>query len=291
MIKLSFITDEVTQDLSEAIAFARDHDLQGVELRSVDDTPIDEISVRELQEYHQKISAANLQVPNLAGSFYKCDIGNREAIQENFGKLERLCDAADIFGCHYIRGFTFFAPKYKQINPEELTGYFEAPARLLKKRGKVLLLEADPSVNTSNHAAVARLLDLLDHETFGAIYDPGNDIYDPYRERPYPEGYEAVKKYIRHIHIKDAAYDVNGEPKCVKIGSGLVRYPDLLKRLLKDGYGGWLSLETHYRKNVTLTEEQMRNPQGSAFTNGGVEATAESVDAMKMLLTDARKEL
>ena len=61
----------------------------------------------------------------------------------------------------------------------------------------------------------------------GAIFDPGNDVYDELGEVPYPDGYNCVKGYIRHVHIKDAVKNAAGEPECVKIGTGLVRYPEL----------------------------------------------------------------
>lgn len=291
MIRLSFITDEATQDFGEAVEFARRHGLQGLELRSVQDTPVDELDEATLQQFRRVLDEAGLCVPELAGSFYKCDAADASAVKENLHKLERLCNAADILGCRMIRGFAFFAPPAGPLPASELVPFFHEPEKILRRRGKVLLLEADPSVNTSNHRAVAALLKQLDSPCFGAIYDPGNDLYDPLRETPFPDGYEAVRPYLRHVHIKDAVYDEQGQPQCVRTGDGLVPYPALLRRLLEDGYDGWLSLETHYRKNAVLTEQQMRVPQGSAFSSGGMEAAAESAEALRELLRQAREEV
>ena len=86
-----------------------------------------------------------------------------------------------------------------------------------------------------------------------------------------------------HVHIKDA---VRAQPEtyCVKVGTGQVGYPALLRRLAQDGYDGWLSMETHYRKDSRLTEEQLRLPGGAGFSAGGAAATAECIDALKELL-------
>lgn len=289
MVKLSFITDEATQDFQQAVAFAKQHGLQGLELRSVQDTPIDELDKNTLREFRRLLDETGLSVPALAGSFYKCSAGAPQEIEENLKKLSRLCDAADLLGCRFLRGFAFFAPAGGQLPAEELAPFFQRPAQILKERGKTLLLEADPSVNTSNHRAVARLLKLLDPSCFGAIYDPGNDLYDPHREIPFPDGYQAVRPYLRHVHIKDVVYNEAGAPYCVRVGDGKVGYGALLCQLLQDGYDGWLSLETHYRKDIVLTEEQMRTPQGSAFSRGGLEATAESADSLRQLLENAKK--
>ena len=281
-MKLSFITDEATQSFDEALVFAKQYGLQGLELRSVNDLPVDQLGKETLREFKQKLDAEGLTVCSIAGSFYKCSRLDTKSVQAEWEKLKRLCAAAEILDCPVLRGFSFWqeggcAPA------QELVPFYEEPARILREWGKKLLLEADPSVNTTNHRALAGLLRMLDDERFGAIYDPGNDIYDPEGEKPYPDGYEAIAPYMGHIHIKDAVLGVNG-PECVKVGTGLVDYPALLNRLMADGYDGWLSLETHYRKNAALSEEQLRRPQGAGFTAGGWEATAESAAALKELI-------
>lgn len=282
-IKLAFITDEATQDLRQAIAFAREYGLTGVELRSIEDTPIDRISEEKLKIYKQWLDDAELQVCNLASSFFKCAPDQAAA---EYDKLIRLCDAADILGCDTIRGFVFFSDEQGPRITDEMVALFTPAVEILKQRSKVLLLEADPSVNTTNHAAVANFLEWLDSDVVGAIYDPGNDIYDPLREIPYPDGYEAVKKWVRHIHIKDAFRNEKDEPNCVCIGTGWVDYPGLINALKRDGYTGWMSLETHYRVGTAISDELMTRPGGAAFSEGGLGATAESAVALRKLMEE-----
>ena len=71
-MKLAFITDEVTQNFAEAVAFARENGLQGLEVRSVDDTPADRLSAQNLRECRLRADDAGLAVCNVAGSFFKC---------------------------------------------------------------------------------------------------------------------------------------------------------------------------------------------------------------------------
>ena len=281
-IRLAFITDEATQDLKEAIAFARAQGMAGVELRSIADTPIDRIDGGTLRQYKAWLDEAGLEVCNLASSFFKCVPDQAEA---EYDKLVRLCDAADILGCDTIRGFVFFAEGEPKLT-EEMVALFAPAVEILKRRHKTLLLEADPSVNTTNHVALAAFLEKLNSDAVGAIYDPGNDVYDRYREIPYPDGYDAVKPYIRHVHIKDAIRNDRDEPECVCIGTGLVDYPGLLQALGRDGYEGWLSLETHYRVGTVISEELMARPGGAAFSEGGMGATAESAAALKKLMEE-----
>jgi len=160
LMKISFITDEVTQSFDEAVRFARQNSLAGLELRSVEDTAIDMLPAETLRTWRRRLDAEGLTVCGLAGSFYKC-APEPDAVEAELAKLERLCAAADILGCAFIRGFAFFAPEEGPLPAETLAPYFERPVRLLEQRGKTLLLEADPSVNTSNHAALARLVEAI----------------------------------------------------------------------------------------------------------------------------------
>lgn len=281
-MKVSFITDEFTQNFDEAISFALDYGLQGIELRSVDNRPIHEFSLDEVSVWKEKLDAAGLKVSNLSGSFNKCDMVP-SLMKAELTKLEKLCRIAEILECHTIRGFTFFRTGEQAVPAQEIIPLFVPAEQILRHYGKMLILEADPSVNTTNHAAMAEVLEHLDGSYFGAVYDPGNCLFDPKREHPFPDGYEAIRPYLQHVHIKDAVYK-DGEPICLAPGRGLVGYTEVLKRLQADGYSGWLSLEPHYRKNTVLSEEQMRIPSGDEFSKGGKEAMHESVEALFQIL-------
>lgn len=281
-MKLSFITDEVTQSFEEAIRFAHENGLTGLELRSVEEQPIDQIPQELLRAWRKRLDEEGLCVCGLASTFLKCE-PDAQRLEREMEKLERLCDAADLLGCTGIRGFAFFAPPEGPLAAQRLAPYFERPVQRMRSRGKTLLLEADPSVNTTNHAALARLIEEIGAPEVRAIFDPGNCLYDPLGEIPFPDGYQAIRPYLAHVHIKDA---VRAKPEsyCVKPGTGQVGYPALLRQLARDGYTGWLSLETHYRLNTHLTGEQMRLPGGAGFSAGGAAATAESTAALHTLL-------
>lgn len=286
-MKLSLITDEATQSFGQAVELAKTWGLDGLELRSVENQPIDRISQGTLAEWKKRLDGEGLCVPCLSGSFFKCGIQEPEGPE--LEKLERLCDGAEILGCGLVRGFAFFSPDGGALPPEALAARFDRPSQLLRRRGIRLLLEADPSVNTSSHRGLAALLALLDRSVFGAVYDPGNELYSSSGERPYPNGYEAIRPWLAHVHVKDVVLEEGG-PVCVAPGQGLVGWPAVLRRLARDGYEGWLSLEPHYRKGAVLTEGQMRLPQGAGFTQGGLEAAAESAVALRGLLDGMRKE-
>lgn len=281
---LSMITDEMTQSLEEAIAFAGEHGMQGVELRSVEDTTIGNIPNEKLKVYKKMLDEAGLRVVSLASPLCKCVLTD-ECIPVEMERLERLLDACDILGAPSIRAFAFVTEGEKP-SPEKLAQVLRPFAEKAWQRGKKLCFEADPSVNTTNHSQLSHLLDLIDHPGAGAIFDPGNDIWDCENEVPYPDGFEAIKKHVCHVHVKDAVKTPE-HIDAVCPGTGTVDYPGLMKALKDMKYSGYFSMEPHYRVAAQLSEEMLQRPGGDAFSVGGYQAMVESTEAFKKLYAEA----
>ncbi|MDR7551322.1 MAG: TIM barrel protein, partial [Armatimonadota bacterium] len=102
----------------------------------------------------------------------------------------------------------------------------------------------------------------------------------------YPESYETLKGHLWHIHIKDARRNpTSGAVEAVALGDGQIPYRDIFRRLLNDGYAGFASLETHYRAGGALSEEAARLPGGTAFSEGGLEASIFCLRRWAQMLT------
>lgn len=283
-LKLSMITDEMTQSLEEAIAFAKEYGMKGVELRSVEDTTIGNIPEEKLHVYKKMLDKAGLKVVSLASPLCKCVL-TEEAIPVEMARLDRLLDACDILDAPSIRAFAFVTDGEKSA-VETLAKVLLPFAEKAWARGKKLCFEADPSVNTTNHAQLAALLTLMNHPGAGAIFDPGNDIWDRDNEVPYPDGFEAIAGHVCHVHVKDAVKTPE-HIDAVCPGTGAVDYPGLMKALKKMGYKGYFSMEPHYRVAAQLSEEMLQRPGGDAFSQGGFQAMVESAEAFKKLYQDA----
>jgi hypothetical protein len=64
-----------------------------------------------------------------------------------------------------------------------------------------------------------------------------------------------------------------------------VDIPGQLAALVRDGYTGCASLETHYRVKAHLSEEAVNRPGGSAFSEGGEEASRLCLEAWNEMMT------
>ncbi len=284
--QLGFITDEVSQDLRTAAEFAKKYGLTALEIRSVDGLSPFDYTDEKIAEIKTVCQENGLQIAAISSPLFKCDFDDETAIQNHVASFERLAKQATVLGTKLIRSFDFWecdAPleaRVKKIRPI---------IEICRKYDLTLVLEYDPKVHSCTAQKLAELVNAINDPCVKALYDPGNGPYADPNDIPYPNAYEALKPQICHIHAKDTVLE-NGKPHCVRIGDGLVDYKGLLKRLFSDGYTGSLMLETHYRKETELTEEQLKQPGGHAFSDGAYEASDESIKQLLNLVNEARKE-
>ncbi len=283
MFRKSVITDEVSQDFQTAVNLALKYRLDAVEIRSVWERNPFELTKEDTAQMKDILSDAGLTVCCISAPFYKCSLNNDAEIASHIEGLKRSIELADALGAKLIRGFTFWDEGNFEENLERIAAQFETPIALLKDAGMRLALEFDPSVYASNARTLMQVLDQIDSPQVGALWDPGNDVYDPRGEVAYPDGYELVKSRMIHMHLKDAKKE-GDEVKAMPVGCGEVDFRGQFAALLRDGYDGYVSLETHYRPAFELSEESMRLPKGSVFSYKGEEASEECLQNWEKLM-------
>lgn len=285
MIRLSVITDEVSQDLDVAIDFAKRHGLEGVELRSVWDGSIFDATDADVRRMHGKLQDANLAVCCLGLPFFKCDLEDTSARSAHIDKLKRTLEHANLLGASCVRGFAFWEKPDAPVPYGRIVDAFAPVLPLLRDAGVRMALESDPSVNTATATRLAQLLSALDSPWMRAVWDGGNLLFRPDGESP-ALGYALVRPWLAHVHVKDAVHIPEGA-QAVCVGTGHSDVPGQLAWLAADGYDGWISLETHYRLNRAIGEALLRVPMGSAFSMDGLEASEESMIQLIHLMKEA----
>lgn len=289
MYKTAIITDEVSQDFKTATELAGKYNLDGVELRSVYEKTPFEFDNNDIVKMKSVLSETDLEVCCIGAPFFKCSLDNQNEINQHIEGLKRCIELCSIFNTKLIRGFTFWNnPDYSlDERLEDIAEKFLKPIELLKQANCVLALEFDPTVYTSNAQMTVKVLEKINSQSVGALWDPGNDIYDPNGEIAYPNGYEIIKKHMVHMHLKDARL-VNKKPEAAAIGCGDVDLKGQFKALKDDDYNGYVSLETHYRPAHELSEDILKQPKGSAFSYLGYEASEECLENWKRLMSEIK---
>lgn len=281
--RLGVITDEISQNVEDAIRIAKKYGLDGLELRSVDGKQLHRLSEQRLKEIAAMIHGAGLSVCGLSTPVFKCNLKNKEEVAAHHRLLRQYAELARRLDTRIIRGFSFWADRDFSAAYPDIVRELQCTVSVLEEYGVQFALEADPSVFATNGSKVAALVQEVSSPWIRALYDPGNNMWDPDGELPYPDAYDALRGDICHIHVKDAVRK-QGRTEAVAIGMGQVGYERLLARLAEDAYDGWLVVETHYRLTSTLSEEQLKRPAGYGFSAGGEEATVECLESFLNLL-------
>ena len=259
---LSIISDEISQDPDIAIELAVSHHYDGIELRSVWDTPVERLPLEKQKKLAMMLQESMLSVSAIASSFLKDDW-----MKDDDEKFQLLIQTCHIFNCNKLRAFSFWASE--KYSDEEFAIYLERYNTILKKEGIDLVLENDPAVNLCSAKELGRFFSKYEFSNIGILWDPGNDIYTHVGKTvPYPDGYRLVYPYIKHVHLKDAII-VNGQPIGTAFGDGLLNCEGQLKALKESGYCGWITLEPHYRLDSEISEELLKRPGGAAFSENG----------------------
>lgn len=255
MARLGVITDEISEDLDEALSVCSDLGIRDLELRSIWNTSIvehDDASIRAIVE---TIRTRGFSVCGIASPFLKCHISgdgvaagathsaSATTRSEQWDILERSLEVADRLDAPMVRSFSFWRVDDPASVREEILDILQEATARTKRAGHLLGLENEYACNIATGEEAVWYLERIPDSTFGLIWDPGNEA--ALGHAPVPDGYEAVKDRIHHIHLKDALR--LGEPvEFTVIGDGIIGYKEQFELLGRDGYDGVLSLETHF---------------------------------------------
>ncbi|MBS4219151.1 sugar phosphate isomerase/epimerase [Bacillus sp. FJAT-49711] len=250
--RLGVLTDEVSQDITEALDWAESNGLRHVEIRMVDGKNIVDFTDQELELLLFEVEKRGLFVSAIASPIFKCALDpsravasgdtfgqQEESVERHFLKLERVIEICKKLNANKIRIFSFWREEDPFAYEEEIIGYLKKAASTAAKHDILLLLENENSCNGGYASEVAHIVRHVDSPNLKVLWDPGNEVYGG---RPaFPEGYEKVRGFIGHVHLKDAFAN-----KCVPIGEGMVPFSHQLQALKNDGYEGLFTIETHY---------------------------------------------
>ena len=199
-----------------------------------------------------RLAAGEAQV---AGQCFRC--GPQPAL------LERAIARAKDFGTDKVRIFSFMRVDKPPTVFDRVARELSKAAETAKRENIRLVLENENSCNVATGAEAAAMLHAVKSPALGLNWDPGN-AYAAGETRPYPDGYARLdKKRIWHMHLKDAQPDPKGgESTWRPIGGGKIDYLGQFRALVRDGYTGTMSLETHYSNpqhdRKTSSDESMR---------------------------------
>lgn len=277
--QIAVINDEISQDFDHACAVAaQDFGLHWIELRSMWNKNVTDLSAQEIAEAQGILKKHRLRVTDIASPLYKVDWpgaprkdGQRRDqfhAGYDFGQQDALLDRcialAKQFGTGRVRCFDFWRLENQKPYRDAINAKLREAAERCAKADVILLLENEMSCNTATGAEAAATLRAVPNRNFMLNWDPGNAGTFPGAD-PYPDGYNLLpKERIGHCHCKNVKREAGGKFEWEPVGIGVVDWPAQFRALARDGYRHAVSLETHWRGAGTpeassrISMEQMK---------------------------------
>ncbi|MEQ1625280.1 MAG: sugar phosphate isomerase/epimerase family protein, partial [Sediminibacterium sp.] len=231
-------------NFTQITSFAKQHDYQGLEMRGI----LKELYLPKCPEFAsasaikntmQEMADKQLQFVDLGSS---CNLHFAEGPerQKHLDEGKRFLDLAAAINCPNVRVYPNKFPKdqTKQQTMDLITKGLLELADYAKGMKVKVLMETHGEV--VHYADLKNIMESAHHPQVGLIWDIANMWLDT-GESP-EDAYKALKPYIHHTHIKDAAKK-DGKLDFRFLGEGEVPIFQAMDILVKDGYKGYFSFE------------------------------------------------
>lgn len=281
-MKLSIVTDEVSADPETAFELAHSWGLDAVELRGVGEQRYPNVPSFWHKRLPQLLDEYGLKVVVLSPGLFKIPYPSPPSastrilrwedamVFERHRSSERLVryhleellpasiQAAQELGADVIVAFSFDRGEGVEPTapvPDAVIDVLKDAGRQVEAAGLTLAIEVEHICWGDIGSRTANLVRRVDIPAVGINWDPAN-AYRAGSDLPYPEGYKAVRDLVRHVHYKQASIDPETGRRSFTY-DGAVDWRGQIAALLRDGYDGYLSIETHARPKVEMARRSL----------------------------------
>lgn len=273
---ISCFADEIDSSVDKQIALLKELGISWIEFRSGDGKGVADYTAKEAQALREKLDVAGIRISALGSPIGKIDI--TQDFEPHFKTFQAMAELTEIYGTDKIRMFSFFMPEGADVSSyrDEVMKRMSRLVDYAASKNLVLLHENEKDIYGD---LAPRCLDLMKEfygSSFQCTFDFANFVQCG---QDTLEAYEMLEPYISYVHIKDALFE-NGS--VVPAGEGDGQVAEILGRLEKKGFDGFLSLEPHLADFAGL-----KNLEKSAASRGrtdGEEAFYTAYRALQKIL-------
>ena len=250
---IAVITDEVSEDIGEALAFAADHGIDRVDIRSVDERNVILFDQPELATLAARLRDAGVTVgcycsPLLkwprswakipeGANFHGFDPG----VLPPEAAVPLAFEVANTLGAAQLRIFSYFT--YEGFAPEHLDDDLDRLIDLAEAHDVTLVLENEHVCNVATLEQLTAVVARRAHPRLRCLLDLANHR-STRPPAPSADTLAAAARIAGAVHVKD----FGGDPRrYAALGEGMVDHRPLFAALRDHGPMGTLpiSIETH----------------------------------------------
>jgi sugar phosphate isomerase/epimerase len=259
LFPIAAITDEFSPDIETATASMAEIGMTGAELRMVFGKNIIDLTDEELDRAIAIARSRGLEIISIASPLLKCVLPGAPDVDSRFQKdmfasrhtfddqprlAARAFEIARRTGARILRVFSFWRTVEPQKCFDQIVSALCGLAEQAAGHGITIGIENEHACNVATGAETARVLAAIDHPNLKVVWDPANAMVAG--ENPFPEGYGTIQPgRIVHVHAKDC-FVRNHVADWGPLGECAVDWKGQINALVRDGYHGWISLETHW---------------------------------------------
>lgn len=240
MWTLTGFADEISPNLHEQVATLAEENIHHLELRSVSETNVLDLSTAELQQVKDTLDGSGVAVSSIGSPIGKI------AITDEFGphldRFERALEAARSLNAPYIRIFSFFIPENDEAGDyrDEVLSRLQRLVERATGADVILLHENEKHIYGDVPERCLDILSSVNSPLLRAAWDPANFVQCGVQ--PHIAGYEMLRPFIEYVHVKDALLQ-SGDVMPAGEGDGDMR--ETVRALRDSGFDGFFSLEPH----------------------------------------------
>ncbi len=278
---LTGFADEIAGDLTTQMAVIRKLSMNHIEMRGVDGGNLIFHTPEKVTEIKSRLDENGIRLSALGSPLGK--IGITDAFEPHFEAFKKAVDIAHRMDTKNIRMFSFYLPggadpeAYREAVFDRIGQFVDYADR----NDAVLLHENEKGIYGERAAECKKLLDAFGGKSFKAVFDFANFVQ---AKQDTMEAYELLKDHIAYVHVKDAVWDSGA---VVPAGMGDGQVAEILKKMLSDGYRGFLSLEPHlgdFDGFHLLEQSDQKTPMDGKRKLTGEEAFTLAHDSLIKLL-------
>jgi sugar phosphate isomerase/epimerase len=257
--RIAAITDEFSPDIEVATRSMAGIGMTGAELRMVFGKNILDLTDEELDRAIGIVRGQGLEILSIASPVLKCVLPDAPDVDARFQKdmfaskhtfddqprlAARAFEIAKRTGARIVRVFSY----WRTVRPEECFDRIVIALRSLADQAArqelIIGIENEHACNIGTGSETAKLLAALNHPNLKVVWDPANALVAG--ETPFPDGYNMISPdRIAHVHAKDC-FVKDHVAQWGPLGECAVDWKGQMAALVRDGYKGWISLETHW---------------------------------------------
>lgn len=255
-MQLAAFTDEINRDDPQrALDLAAAWGVTHVEVRGLPGGRFPRLSDDALADFGRRVADTGLQVSGVSPGIHKGPVDDPATAAAVAEDLPRACDWArrldtDLVSCFgFARGVGAISTRGVGAIPTR--GLGGPPTQVVDQLAKMarvaathecrLVLENEAVCWGDTGVEAAALLRRVNAPNLLLCWDPGNAAKAGAAD-PFPGEYEQVRDLVAHVHLKNFQ---PGEGRWSPMEVGVVDWSGQLAALARDGYGGFLVIETH----------------------------------------------